>query len=58
MSISQLKATLREAKQYGDWRKALDVLDRMQEQGVKPDSQNYSSAIAACGNARQWERAV
>jgi len=40
------------------WRKALNLIDQMKENGVKPDAITYSSAIKVCGAAGQWEEAL
>lgn len=43
----------------GRWRDALEVMeDMVMEGGVAPNSVTYASAINACGNARQLERAL
>jgi pentatricopeptide repeat protein len=40
------------------WRRALDLLDEMRENGIAPNDITYSVVIAACGNGGQWERAL
>jgi pentatricopeptide repeat domain-containing protein 1 len=40
------------------WECALSLLRRMQENGLSPDIQTFSSAISACEAAGQWQRAV
>lgn len=40
------------------WKKALDVLEDMKQNGVIPNDFTYSAAITACGNGGQWERAL
>jgi len=40
------------------WECALSLLRRMQEAGLTPDVQIYSSAISACEAAGQWQRAL
>lgn len=40
------------------WECALSLLRRMQEDGLHPDSQIYSSVISACEAAGQWQRAI
>ncbi|CAN0325337.1 unnamed protein product, partial [Hapterophycus canaliculatus] len=43
----------------GRWKDALAVMeDMVMEGGVAPNSVTYASAINACGNARQLERAL
>ena len=40
------------------WRKALELLEEMKENGITPNGYTYSAAIAACGNGSQWEKAL
>ena len=40
------------------WRKALSLLDEMQQQGIEPSEVTYSVTISACGNGGQWQRAL
>ena len=40
------------------WECALSLLRRMQENGLKPDIQTYSSVISACESAGKWQRAL
>jgi pentatricopeptide repeat domain-containing protein 1 len=40
------------------WECALSLLRRMQENGLSPDIQTFSSAISACEAAGQWQRAL
>jgi pentatricopeptide repeat protein len=40
------------------WEYALSLLRRMQESGLTPDIQTYSSVISACESAGQWQRAL
>jgi pentatricopeptide repeat domain-containing protein 1 len=42
----------------GLWRKALELLDEMEDNGVKPNEVSYSVCISACGNGGQWEKAL
>jgi pentatricopeptide repeat protein len=37
---------------------ALDVFNLMLEKDIKPDSHTFSAAIAACGNAGEWQKAL
>jgi len=40
------------------WEKALDLIQDMEEKGVRRDSFTFSSAISTCGSAGRWEEAV
>jgi pentatricopeptide repeat protein len=40
------------------WRKALSLLEEMQQQGIEPSEVTYSVTISACGNGGQWRRAL
>jgi len=40
------------------WEVALSLLRRMQEDGLMPDAQIYSSVISACESSGQWQRAL
>lgn len=40
------------------WECALSLLRRMVEDGLKPDSQTYSSVVSALESAGQWQRAI
>lgn len=40
------------------WECALSLLRRMNEGGLSPDMQSYSSVISACEAAGQWQRAL
>jgi len=40
------------------WEAALSLFRRMQEEGLTPDIQTYSSVISACESAGQWQRAI
>ena len=42
----------------GLWEEALSVMEDMVMDGVAPNSVTYASAINACGNSRQLERAL
>lgn len=41
-----------------NWRKALGLLNEMEENGIMPNAITYSVAINACGNGGQWEKAL
>lgn len=47
-----------DALSFQNWEAALSLLRRMQEQGLTPDIQTYSSAISACQASGQWQRAI
>ena len=40
------------------WRRALELLENMEMDGVKLDKFTYSAAINTCGAAGRWEEAV
>jgi pentatricopeptide repeat domain-containing protein 1 len=40
------------------WECAVSLLRRMQEHGLRADTQTFSSAISACEAAGQWQRAL
>jgi pentatricopeptide repeat domain-containing protein 1 len=40
------------------WECSLSLLRRMQDEGLRPDAQTYSSVISACEAAGQWQRAL
>jgi pentatricopeptide repeat protein len=40
------------------WKKALDLFDEMEENGIEPSEVTYSVIISALGNGLQWERAL
>lgn len=40
------------------WRKALVLMDEMQQQGIEPSEVTYSVTISACGNGGQWKKAL
>jgi pentatricopeptide repeat protein len=40
------------------WKKALELLDEMQQNGIAPTEVTYSVAISACGNGGQWRKAL
>jgi pentatricopeptide repeat protein len=40
------------------WKKALELLDEMEQNGIAANEITYSVAIKACGNGGQWERAL
>ncbi|CAN0539834.1 unnamed protein product, partial [Ectocarpus sp. 12 AP-2014] len=43
----------------GLWKEALGVMEEMvMDGGVTPNSVTYASAINACGNSRQLDRAL
>ena len=47
-----------DALSFQYWEAALSLLRRMQEEGLTPDIQTYSSAISACQASGQWQRAI
>lgn len=40
------------------WRRALEIIDAMEKEGVQRDVFTFSSAINTCGAAGRWEEAV
>lgn len=40
------------------WTRALQLLERMESDGIKPDGFSYSSAISCCGADGRWEEAL
>ena len=42
----------------GQWQRALDLLERCESSGIKPNVITYSSAISACEKGGQWQRAL
>lgn len=40
------------------WRKALQLMDQMKKEGVKPDTITYATAIKVCGSAGRWKEAL
>ena len=40
------------------WKRALELLDEMDENGIAPSDVTYSVTITACGNGGQWEKAL
>jgi pentatricopeptide repeat domain-containing protein 1 len=40
------------------WKRALELLDEMQGNGIAPTEVTYSVAISACGNGGQWRKAL
>ena len=40
------------------WRKALELLEEMEQKGIEPSEVTYSVTITACGNAGEWEQAL
>ena len=40
------------------WIRALQVLDQMKADGIKPDGFSFASAISCCGASGKWEEAV
>jgi pentatricopeptide repeat domain-containing protein 1 len=47
-----------DTKSLNWWECAVSLLYRMQEQGLEPDVQSYSSAISACEAGGQWQEAL
>jgi pentatricopeptide repeat domain-containing protein 1 len=42
----------------GDWRKALELLQEMQDHAVRPTEVTYSVLIKSCGAGGQWEKSL
>jgi pentatricopeptide repeat protein len=42
----------------GNWRKALTLLQEMQDNNIAPDTITYSAAISACEKGGQWQLAL
>jgi len=40
------------------WTKALDLLERMKNEGLEPDGFSYSAAISCCGSGGRWKEAL
>lgn len=40
------------------WERALELLEQMQAQGVRPEAITFNAAISACEKCQQWERAL
>ncbi|KAL7439812.1 hypothetical protein ACHAXM_006862 [Skeletonema potamos] len=40
------------------WKKALDLVDCMEKEGVRRDSFTFSSAISTCGAAGRWQESL
>ena len=40
------------------WRKALELLKQMKEDGTEPDGFSYSAAISCCGAEGRWKEAL
>ena len=40
------------------WKKALELLDEMEQNGIVANEITYSVAIKACGNGGQWEQSL
>jgi pentatricopeptide repeat protein len=40
------------------WRRALDLIECMEKEGVKRDVFTYSAAISTCGAAGRWQETV
>ena len=45
-------------KKGGQWEKALQQLDEMQQRRLEPDVISFNAAIRACEKAEQWEKAL
>jgi pentatricopeptide repeat protein len=40
------------------WTKALELLDRIRQDGLEPDGFSFSAAISCCGAGGRWEEAL
>jgi len=48
-------AAINACAKAGEWREALRLLERMQSQGLVPDSWSYAAATEACGKGGCWQ---
>lgn len=60
-ALGSLQACNRDLRRYADLgagEAAAELIGRMREGGVQPTAKSYTSAINACKNGSQWERAL
>jgi pentatricopeptide repeat domain-containing protein 1 len=51
-------ATISAYEKGGQWGKALELLEEVQAQGIKPDGITYNATISAYEKGGQWGRAL
>lgn len=51
-------ATIAVYAKCGRWRQAVELLDRMKLEGMRPDAFTYSSTMDACASGSNWEKAL
>uniref|UniRef100_A0A7I4D228 Pentacotripeptide-repeat region of PRORP domain-containing protein n=1 Tax=Physcomitrium patens TaxID=3218 RepID=A0A7I4D228_PHYPA len=56
--LSHFQILLNSAGKRGIWKWALQLLDKMQEKGIKPDSFAWNAALIACGRAHKPAAAI
>ena len=44
-------------RRLGSPREALDLFDKLNDNGLEPEVVTYTAAISACDKSRQWDRA-
>lgn len=57
-SVERLQKQLNLARQAGDWKSALKLLDKIGAEGDGTSTVAYNNAAAACSRAGQWARAL
>ena len=55
---AQKEQQLINTSKEGLWTRALDLLDQIQAENLKPDGFTFSSAIACCGAEGKWQEAL
>ena len=54
----QLQRGNQRLRERDQWEKALDLLQEMTSNGIKPNVISYNTAISACEKGNQWEKAL
>ena len=57
-NIHCFSAAISACGKCGQWEKALQLLDEMQQRRLEPDVISFSAAISACEKVGQWEKAL
>lgn len=57
-SVLSDKAEVLDIDEQQLWTKALDLLERIKQDGLEPDGFSYSAAISCCGAGGRWKEAL
>lgn len=45
-------------KEMKDWKRAVEVLDKMDQEGIQKNENTFHPAISACGKSGNWKMAI